>query len=55
VKIDPSQVTGIRAALPGEYDWTVKTVLTLGKHKQQAIREDVQAATAAIQAAGKSI
>lgn len=55
VKIDPSQVTNIRAALPGEYDWSVKTVLTLGKHKQQGIREEVAAATAAIQAAGKSI
>jgi len=55
VKIDPSQVTGIRAVLPGEYDWTVKTVLTLGKHKQRAVREDVAAATAAIQAAVKAI
>lgn len=53
VKIDPSQVTAIRAALPGEYDWTVKTVLSLGKHKQQGIREEVAAATAAI--TGKSI
>jgi hypothetical protein len=55
VKIDPSRVTSIRAALPGEYDWTVKTVLILGKHKQQAIREDVLVATAAIRATGKSI
>ena len=55
MKIDPSQVTGIRAALPGEYDWTVKTVLTLGKHKQQGLREEVAVATAAIQATGKSI
>ena len=55
VKIDPSQVTGIRAALPGEYDWSVKTVLTLGKHKQQGIREELAAATTAIRAAGKSI
>ena len=55
VKIDPSQVTGIRAALPGEYDWIVKTVLILGKHKQQAVREDVQAATAALHATGKTI
>jgi hypothetical protein len=55
VKIDPSQVTAIRAALPDEYDWSVKSVLTLGKHKQQAIREDVQVATAAIGAARKSI
>ena len=51
VKIDPSLVTSIRAAMPGEYDWTVKTVLTLGKHKQRAVREDVAVATAAIQAA----
>jgi len=51
VKIDPSQVTSIRAASPGEYDWSVKTVLTLGKHKQRAVREDVAVATAAIQAA----
>jgi hypothetical protein len=55
VKIDSSQVTGIRAALPGEYDWTVKTVLTLGKQKQQAIREEVQVATAALRVPGKSI
>ena len=55
VEIDPSQVTGIRAALPGEYDWTVKSVLTLGKHKQQAIREDVLVAAAAIRPAGRSI
>jgi hypothetical protein len=54
VKIDPGQITGIRAALPGEYDWSVKAVLTLGKHKQQAIREDVQVATAAIRATGKA-
>ena len=55
VKIDPTQVTAIRAALPGEYDWTVKSVLTLGKHKQQAVREDTQVAAAAIRASGKSI
>ena len=55
VKIDPSQVTGIRAALPGEYDWSVKTVLILGKHKQQGVREDLSAATAAVQAAVKAI
>ncbi len=55
VKIDPSQVTSLRAALPGEYDWSVKSVLILGKHKQQGIREDVQVAATAIQAAGKSI
>jgi len=55
VKIDPGQVTAIRAALPGEYDWSVKSVLTLAKHQQQGIREDVQVAAAAIRAAGKSI
>jgi hypothetical protein len=31
--------------LPGEYAADVKAVVTLGKHKQQAIREEVQAAT----------
>ncbi len=55
VKVDPSQVTGIRAALPGEYDLSVKTVLTLGERKRQGIREDLQAATAAIRATGGSI
>jgi SLT domain-containing protein len=55
VKVDPSQVTGIRAALPGEYDGSVKTVLTLGERKRQGIREDIQVATAAIRATGGSI
>jgi hypothetical protein len=55
VKVDPGQVTGIRAALPGEYDGSVKTVLTLGEHKRQGIREDIQVATAAIRATGGSI
>jgi Transglycosylase SLT domain len=55
VKVNPSLVTGIRAALPGEYDGSVKTVLTLGAHKQQGIREDIQLATAAIRATGGSI
>ncbi len=52
VGIDPGQVTGIRAVLPGEYADSVKAVVTLGKHRQQAIREDVAAATSAIRAAG---
>ncbi|HEY0265141.1 MAG TPA: lytic transglycosylase domain-containing protein, partial [Rhizomicrobium sp.] len=52
VKIDPGQVIGIRAALPGEYADSVKTVITLGKHRQQGIREDVAAATTAIRDAG---
>ena len=55
VKIDPNQVTSIRAAVPGEYDWTVKTVLILGKHKQQGIREAVEIAAAAIRATGKTV
>jgi len=55
VKIDPAKVIAIRAALPGEYAADVKTVVTLGKHKQQAIREEVVAATAALRAAGKLI
>jgi hypothetical protein len=55
VGIDPGQVTAIRAALPGEYDWSVKSVLILGKHKQQAIREDTQVAAAVLRTVGKSI
>jgi hypothetical protein len=54
MKINPVQVTAIRAALPGEYDWSVKSVLTLGKHKQQGIRENVQVAAAAIRSSGRS-
>jgi hypothetical protein len=54
VKINPVQITAIRAALPGEYDWSVKSVLTLGKHRQQGIREDVQVAAAAIRSPGRS-
>jgi hypothetical protein len=52
VKIDPAQVTAIRAALPGEYAPNVKSVITLDKRKQQGIREDVQIATAAIRNSG---
>ena len=52
VKLDPGQVTAIRAALPGEYAPSVKTVITLGKHKQQGIQEDVRIATAAIRSVG---
>ena len=55
VKIDPAKVIAIRAAAPGEYAPDVKTVIILGKHKQQAIREEVVAATAALRAAGKPI
>ena len=52
VKIDPAKVTAIRAAVPGEYAPSVKAVITLGKHKQQGIREDVRVATAAIRSSG---
>jgi hypothetical protein len=52
VKIDPGQVTAIRAALAGEYAPGVQSVITLGKTKQQGIREDVNVATAAIRATG---
>lgn len=52
VKIDPGQVIAIRAALPGEYAPEVKSVITLGKRKQQGIREDVRMAQAAIRSSG---
>lgn len=55
VKIDPAKVIAIRAALPGEFTADVKAVITLGKHRQQGIREEVQTATAALRAAGKLI
>jgi hypothetical protein len=55
VKIDPAQVIAIRAAEPGEYADSVKTIVILGKHKQQAIQEEVAAVTAALRTAGKLI
>ena len=55
VKIDPAQVIAIRAAQPGEYADSVKTVLVLGKHKQQAIQEELAAVTAAIRATGRTV
>jgi hypothetical protein len=55
VKIDPAQVIAIRAAEPGEYADNVKTIVILGKHKQQAIQEEVVAVTAALRTAGKLI
>jgi len=55
VKIDPGQIVAVRAALPGEYADSVKAVLILGKHKQQAIQEDPDSVTAAIRATGKTI
>jgi hypothetical protein len=55
VKIDPGQVTAIREPLPGEYADSVKSVLTLRNHHQQAIVETVAGAQAAIRAAGSFI
>jgi membrane-bound lytic murein transglycosylase B len=52
VKVNPGQVVAIRAALPGEFAANVHAVITLGKHKQQGICEDVQVATAAIRNVG---
>ena len=52
VKIDAGRVTGIRPVAPGEYAADAKSVLILGAHRRQAIREDVQVATAAIRATG---
>lgn len=53
VKIDPSQVTAIRAARPGEYAPHVKSVIMMGKNKKQGIRENVQFATKTLWATGK--
>jgi hypothetical protein len=55
VKIDPTQVTAVRAPLPGEYGDSVKSVLTLGHHRQQAVAEPVTIARAEIRAAGSPI
>lgn len=52
VKIDVAKVVAVRPAQPGEYAHSVKTVLILGKHKRQAVREDVHVATAAIRSVG---
>lgn len=54
LKIDASKVTAIRAALPGEYADSVKSVVTVGR-RQQAVLEDVVLATAAIRAIGGTI
>lgn len=51
VAIDIGKVTGIRAALPGEFAASVQTVVTLGK-VSQGVREPVTVATAAIQSRG---
>lgn len=54
VQIDAEKVTSVRGPLPGEYAPTVKAVLFVG-HKTQAVRENVQVATAAIRATGGAI
>jgi hypothetical protein len=55
VKIDPGQVTAVRAPLPGEYGDSVKAVLTLRHHREQAVAEPVTIARAEIRAAGSTI
>ena len=55
VKIDPAQVTAVRAPLPGEYGDSVKAVLTLSRHRQQAVIEPLTIARAEIRAAGSAI
>jgi len=55
VKIDPSKVTAVRAPLPGEYADSVKSVLTLSHHRQQAVIEPLTIARAEIRAAGSAI
>jgi soluble lytic murein transglycosylase-like protein len=55
LKIDPAEVTAIRAPLPGEYKPSVKAVLTLNHQKQQAVRENVTIARAAIRAIGGTV
>ena len=52
VKIDPATVTDVRAPLPGEYDWSVKAVLTLHHKKQQAVRENVTIARSVLRSGG---
>lgn len=54
LKIDASKVTAVRAALPGEYAGSVKSVVTIGS-RHQAVLEDVILATAAIRAIGGTI
>lgn len=51
VRIDVNKVTGIRAALPGEYPKSVKAVVTIAG-RPQAVRENVSVAINAIRATG---
>lgn len=52
--LDVGKITALRAALPGEYAASVKSVVSLGK-RAQGIQENVVAARAAIRASGGSI
>jgi hypothetical protein len=54
LKLDVGKITALRAALPGEYAASVKSVVISGK-RAQGIQEDVAAARAAIRATGGSI
>lgn len=54
LKLDVGKITALRAALPGEYAASVKSVVILGKHAQ-GIQEDVTVARAAIRATGGTI
>lgn len=54
LKVDASKVTAIRAALPGEYADSAKSVVIIGR-RQQAVQEDLVLATAAIRAIGGTI
>jgi membrane-bound lytic murein transglycosylase B len=54
LKLDVGKITALRAALPGEYAASVKSVVILGK-RAQGIQEDVAVARAAIRATGGSI
>jgi hypothetical protein len=54
LKLDIGKITALRAALPGEYAASVKSVVILGK-RAQGIQEDVTVARAAIRATGGSI
>jgi hypothetical protein len=52
VKVNPSQVTAVRVPIAGEYGGAVKSVITLGRHREQAVRENIIIARAEIRADG---
>jgi soluble lytic murein transglycosylase-like protein len=54
VQIAANRVTAVRVPTPGEYPHSVKALVAIG-HKTQAVRENVQVATAAIRATGGAI